>query len=327
MKSTYMAIIAVVIIAVAAVGVYFAFFNNGSENYPVDEIVREDLREGDYIEIGFEAAILANNNITGVEKETVLSNLTNYYGELTGQHSVTYKGVLIMCDLYEYKSGEFTTEYLVHPETRVVYGYNSVTPNLTMEYRLEDTNIDITKNASELTIEKSSYIKLSNSVRVAEGEIVVEFSGSTITTVTNESEGLYDCTAVSELYANADIRLEIEFVDLDTIKLKDIDEPIKKELFLAFISEDKLIAQLEEEEISLEPKSKTTEIEDVEGYGKRKVTYEVFDATKDEQTATLTLGYGEKGVNYNLSMVYSSDGNSLSFVVKLKTSNLISVPN
>lgn len=326
MKSTYMAIIAVVIIAVAAVGVYFAFFNN--ENYPVDEIVREDLREGDYIEIGLEAAMQANNNTTGVEKETVLSNLTNYYGELTGQHSVTYKGVVIMCDLYEYKSGEFTTEYLVHPETRVVYGYNSVTSNLTMEYRLEDTNIDITKNASELTIEKSSYIKLSNSVRVAEGEMVVEFSGSTITTVTNESEGLYDCTAVSEFYANTDIRLEIESVYLDTIKLKDIDEPIKKELFLAFISEDKLIAQLEEEEISLEPKSKkTTEIEDVEGYGKRKVTYEVFDATKDEQTATLTLGYGEKGVNYNLSMVYSSDGNSLSCVVKLKTSNLISVPN
>lgn len=326
MKSTYMAIIAVVIIAVAAVGVYFAFFNN--ENYPVDEIVREDLREGDYIEIGLEAAMQANNNTTGVEKETVLSNLTNYYGELTGQHSVTYKGVLIMCDLYEYKFGESTTEFLVHPETRVVYGYNSVTSNLTMEYRLEDTNIDITKNASELTIEKSSYIKLSNSVRVAEGEIVVEFSGSTITTVTNESEGLYDCTAVSEFYANTDIRLEIESVYLDTIKLKDIDEPIKKELFLAFISEDKLIAQLEEEEISLEPKSKkTTEIEDVEGYGKRKVTYEVFDATKDEQTATLTLGYGEKGVNYNLSMVYSSDGNSLSCVVKLKTSNLISVPN
>lgn len=326
MKSTYMAIIAVVIIAVAAVGVYFAFFNN--ENYPVDEIVREDLREGDYIEIGLEAAMQANNNTTGVEKETVLSNLTNYYGELTGQHSVTYKGVLIMCDLYEYKFGESTTEFLVHPETRVVYGYNSVTSNLTMEYRLEDTNIDITKNASELTIEKSSYIKLSNSVRVAEGEMVVEFSGSTITTVTNESEGLYDCTAVSEFYANTDIRLEIESVYLDTIKLKDIDEPIKKELFLAFISEDKLIAQLEEEEISLEPKSKkTTEIEDVEGYGKRKVTYEVFDATKDEQTATLTLGYGEKGVNYNLSMVYSSDGNSLSCVVKLKTSNLISVPN
>lgn len=326
MKSTYMAIIAVVIIAVAAVGVYFAFFNN--ENYPVDEIVREDLREGDYIEIGLEAAMQANNNITGVEKETVLSNLTNYYGELTGQHSVTYKGVVIMCDLYEYKFGESTTEFLVHPETRVVYGYNSVTSNLTMEYRLEDTNIDITKNASELTIEKSSYIKLSNSVRVAEGEMVVEFSGSTITTVTNESEGLYDCTAVSEFYANTDIRLEIESVYLDTIKLKDIDEPIKKELFLAFISEDKLIAQLEEEEVSLEPKSKkTTEIEDVEGYGKRKVTYEVFDATKDEQTATLTLGYGEKGVNYNLSMVYSSDGNSLSCVVKLKTSNLISVPN
>jgi len=43
--------------------------------------------------------------------------------------------------------------------------------------------------------------------------------------------------------------------------------------------------------------------------------------------STLTLGYGEKGVLYNISQVESGTNSAQSAVVKLKGSNLVSVPN
>ena len=328
MKSTYVAIIAVVIIAIAGVGVYFAFFNNnGGETYPVDEIVREDLKVGDYIEIEMDAGMLANYSPTDMTRDDVLNSLIYYVGEWAGQKSVTYDGKLFMCDLYEYEFGGITTEYLVHPETKVVYGYDIAGDDILMGSRLKSTNVDITKNVDELTIEKSSYIEMSTHTNFVQFGVAMQMSGTTITTVTNVNGDLYDCSIVTELQANADVRLEIESVYLDNVKIVGIDEPMDKDMFLAFISKDKFIAQMEEQGAVLKSKSKAVEAEEIEGYGKRKVTYEIFDVTAGEDMSTLTLGYGEKGVLYNISQVESGTNSAQSAVVKLKGSNLVSVPN
>ena len=328
MKSTYVAIIAVVIIAIAAVGVYFAFFNNGgSENYAVDEIVREDLREGDYVSIDMSGASLTNRSLSGAEASEVVESLTYYDGEKTGMRSITYKDDFFMADVYEFSFGEYTSEYYVHPQTGIVYGQDTYLTGMTLEYRLRDTNIDISQSAEDLTVEKGSYIEMKTVMKTAWGPIDLEFSGNTITLVTAVNDGLYDCSIITDLIANSTPKLEVERVYLDTVKIVGIDEPIEKTAFLAFISKDDFIAYVESQGATLEPKSKTVSVEEIDGYGKRKVSTEVFKMTVDSDNGELTLIYGEKGVLYRATILQQSENLAETSIIELKGSNLVSVPN
>jgi len=124
MNSKVIAVIAVVIIAVAAVGVYF-LTNPGNQPAPQSNVyvLKDNVVAGDNISLDIDINSTNVTNGTGIDPEIILAGLyrSEELGQKIGTQEITYDGRTLTLDVYEYDGlGLVTSKYYVDPETDVL---------------------------------------------------------------------------------------------------------------------------------------------------------------------------------------------------------------
>ncbi len=294
MKASYLAAIAVAIIAIAAVGAYVLLSNGDNGGGSSEEPIRTDLKVGDYIERTVSGSSESKTTETNFDTDLFLNTYlySDYAGDITGQETLKFKGSDVVCDVYKQDFGEFASSSWVAKDSGVVLKSISKISNLVTTTVLEDTNLDITKAKADQVLADGSFVKQS----IDTGDIGMI---NTVTaTVSDLAEGTCTLTKDSVLKIDATEKETIEAIDGTQITLDD-GTTVTADDFLAGVSYKSYIKSLEDDKTPYTLGKKTSETIDTE-FGKKKVTAQEITVTDEEGTETYTLYYTSNDVVYRM---------------------------
>ncbi len=285
MKSSYIAIILVAIIAVAGVGAYFLLNNSGDS-------IRTDLKVGDYIEV----EISSHGKNTEVNDDyEVASFLANFLYvttegfEKTGTETIEYKGQNVVCDVYKQTSAEFG-EFAMYIEPISGVKYKETFDKTIMgtgSVELLDTNLDLTKTLDEQVVTNGSFTKTKSTLGS---------NFETTITVSNLDGDLCTITIVQDENMDMTEKIVIKSIDGEKIKTESGMEFTKTQ-FLAFVSYEyeKKVLEKEHKVAYGEKYSETIDT----AFGKKKVT--VQEGTYQDHgfdKVTMTFYFDSNNVLY-----------------------------
>lgn len=318
MKPAYIAIIAVAVIAIAGVGIYFAL-SNGSNDDKLDiDKLKDDIVVGDYI--AFDMSVDSHSES---ESEATAYNLltsTIYYdygGEKAGTETITYKGKSVECDVYEYTLLG-TSKYWVDPATMIIY--KSVADIGThTESILEDTNLDLSLTLEEQELVKGSFISFKFSMKTNITGVAIELAGTrsfTVTSIVDEETVI--CKSVNDLSGNVDMKETVVAVNGDELTLDASEEKVTKDQFRTLVSFDYFKKYLQTMGTVVEGEKKPMGVKDV-ATGKRNITEQDLELDDEGSKTSYTFQYGDKGVLYSIKYGQNTTG----VVIIIKNSSLI----
>ncbi|MBR4686443.1 MAG: hypothetical protein IKP04_07980 [Candidatus Methanomethylophilaceae archaeon] len=285
MKSSYIAIILVAIIAVAGVGAYFLLNNSGDS-------IRTDLKVGDYIEV----EISSHGKNTEVNDDyEVASFLANFLYvttegfEKTGTETIEYKGQNVVCDVYKQTSAEFG-EFAMYIEPISGVKYKETFDKTIMgtgSVELLDTNLDLTKTLDEQVVTNGSFTKTKSTLGS---------NFETTITVSNLDGDLCTITIVQDENMDMTEKIVIKSIDGEKIKTESGMEFTKTQ-FLSFVSYEyeKKVLEKEHKVAYGEKYSETIDT----AFGKKKVT--VQEGTYQDHgfdKVTMTFYFDSNNVLY-----------------------------
>ena len=285
MKSSYIAIIIVAIIAVAGVGAYFLLSNSGDDN------IRTDLKVGDYVEVEMS---IHYSEPTVYEDLPVTEFLTGYLYrdtsmfEKTGTETIKFKGQDVVCDVYtySYEAGNDSSMW-VDQTSGVCYKMTVTSPLATGSIELTDTNLDVKKTIDEQVVVNGSFVKAKNTImRDSEQTATVSDCDGETCTVTNVVKA--DLTKTEKFV--------IKSIDGDKI-MTETGIELTKDTFLAFVSYEYAKKVLEKEH-KVAYGEKYSETIDT-AFGKKKVT--VQEGTYQDHgfdKVTMTFYFDSNNVLY-----------------------------
>lgn len=285
MKSSYIAIIIVAIIAVAGVGAYFLLSNSGDDN------IRTDLKVGDYVEVEMS---IHYSEPTVYEDLPVTEFLTGYLYrdtsmfEKTGTETIKFKGQDVVCDVYtySYEAGNDSSMW-VDQTSGVCYKMTVTSPLATGSIELTDTNLDVKKTIDEQVVVNGSFVKSKNTfIRDSEQTATVSDCDGETCTVTNVVKA--DLTKTEKFV--------IKSIDGDKI-MTETGIEFTKDTFLAFVSYEYAKKVLEKEH-KVAYGEKYPETIDT-AFGKKKVT--VQEGTYQDHgfdKVTMTFYFDSNNVLY-----------------------------
>ncbi len=285
MKSSYIAIIIVAIIAVAGVGAYFLLSNSGDDN------IRTDLKVGDYVEVEMS---IHYSEPTVYEDLPVTEFLTGYLYrdtsmfEKTGTETIKFKGQDVVCDVYtySYEAGNDSSMW-VDQTSGVCYKMTVTSPLETGSIELTDTNLDVKKTIDEQVVVNGSFVKSKNTfIRDSEQTATVSDCHGETCTVTNVVKA--DLTKTEKFV--------IKSIDGDKI-MTETGIELTKDTFLAFVSYEYAKKVLEKEH-KVAYGEKYPETIDT-AFGKKKVT--VQEGTYQDHgfdKVTMTFYFDSNNVLY-----------------------------
>ena len=285
MKSSYIAIIIVAIIAVAGVGAYFLLSNSGDDN------IRTDLKVGDYVEVEMS---IHDSEQTVDEDLPVTEFLTGYLYrdtsmfEKTGTETIKFKGQDVVCDVYtySYEAGNDSSMW-VDQTSGVCYKMTVTSPLETGSIELTDTNLDVKKTIDEQVVVNGSFVKAKNTImRDSEQTATVSDCDGETCTVTN----------VVKTDSTKTEKFVIKSIDGDKI-MTETGIELTKDTFLAFVSYEYAKKVLEKEH-KVAYGEKYSETIDT-AFGKKKVT--VQEGTYQDHgfdKVTMTFYFDSNNVLY-----------------------------
>lgn len=285
MKSSYIAIIIVAIIAVAGIGAYFLLSNSGDDN------IRTDLKVGDYVEVEMS---IHYSEPTVYEDLPVTEFLTGYLYrdtsmfEKTGTETIKFKGQDVVCDVYtySYEAGNDSSMW-VDQTSGVCYKMTVTSPLETGSIELTDTNLDVKKTIDEQVVVNGSFVKSKNTfIRDSEQTATVSDCDGETCTVTNVVKA--DLTKTEKFV--------IKSIDGDKI-MTETGIEFTKDTFLAFVSYEYAKKVLEKEH-KVAYGEKYPETIDT-AFGKKKVT--VQEGTYQDHgfdKVTMTFYFDSNNVLY-----------------------------
>ena len=288
MKSSYIAIIIVAIIAVAGVGAYFLLSNSGDDN------IRTDLKVGDYVEVEMS---IHYSEPTVYEDLPVTEFLTGYLYrdtsmfEKTGTETIKFKGQDVVCDVYtySYEAGNDSSMW-VDQTSGVCYKMTVTSPLATGSIELTDTNLDVKKTIDEQVVVNGSFVKAKNTImRDSEQTATVSDCDGETCTVTN----------VVKTDSTKTEKFVIKSIDGDKI-MTETGIEFTKDTFLAFVSYEYAKKVLEKEH-KVAYGEKYSETIDT-AFGKKKVT--VQEGTYQDQgfdKVTMTFYFDSNNVLYKVT--------------------------
>ena len=284
MKSTYIAIIIVAIIAVAGVGVYFMTAGNSG-----DDCIRTDLKVGDYVE--FELSV--HNTETEVHEDLPVEDfLTGYLYrdtsgfEKSGVETIKFKGQDIVCDIYKQTSEEGEFAMYVGQTSGVFFKMISKSTAMAGTLELVDTNLDVTKTIDEQVVSNGSFVKAKNTI-LQDSE-----QTSTISDYDGETCTVTDVVKIDSSRTN---KFVIKSIDGDKI-MTEIGIEFTKDTFLAFVSYEyaKKILESQHKVAYGQEYSETIDT----GFGKKKVTVQEITYQDEFVKVTFTSYFGSNNVLY-----------------------------
>ncbi len=285
MKSSYIAVIIVAIIAVAGVGAYFLLSNSGDDN------IRTDLKVGDYIEVEMS---IHDSEPTVYEDVPVTEFLTGYLYrdtsmfDKTSTETIKFKGQDVVCDVYtySYEAGNDSSMW-VDQTSGVCYKMTVTTPLETGSIELTDTNLDVKKTIDEQVVVNGSFVKAKNTfIRDSEQTATVSDCDGETCTVTN----------VVKTDSTKTEKFVIKSIDGDKI-MTETGTELTKDTFLAFVSYEYAKKVLEKEH-KVAYGEKYSETIDT-AFGKKKVT--VQEGTYQDHgfdKVTMTFYFDSNNVLY-----------------------------
>ncbi len=288
MKSSYIAIIIVAIIAVAGVGAYFLLSNSGDDN------IRTDLKVGDYVEV--EMSI--HDSETTVDKDLPVTEFltgclyrdTSMF-EKTSTETIKFKGQAVVCDVYtySYEAGNNSSMW-VDQTSGVCYKMTVTSPLATGSIELTDTNLDVKKTIDEQVVVNGSFVKAENTIiRDSEQTVTVSDCDGETCTVTN----------VVKTDSTRTEKFVIKSIDGDKI-MTETGIEFTKDTFLAFVSYEYAKKVLEKEH-KVAYGEKYPETIDT-AFGKKKVT--VQEGTYQDHgfdKVTMTFYFDSNNVLYKIT--------------------------
>ena len=285
MKSSYIAIIIVAIIAVAGVGAYFLLSNSGDDN------IRTDLKVGDYVEVEMS---IHDSEPTVYEDLPVTEFLTGYLYrdtsmfEKTGTETIKFKGQDVVCDVYTYSYEAGNDSFMwVDQTSGVCYKMTVTTPLETGSIELTDTNLDVKKTIDEQVVVNGSFVKAKNTfIRDSEQTATVSDCDGETCTVTN----------VVKIDSTKTEKFVIKSIDGDKI-MTETGIELTKDTFLAYVSYEYAKKVLEKEH-KVAYGEKYSETIDT-AFGKKKVT--VQEGTYQDHgfdKVTMTFYFDSNNVLY-----------------------------
>jgi hypothetical protein len=288
MKSSYIALIVVVVLILVGMGAYFAY---SAEN-PDD--VRTDLKVGDSttVEIYYSGEVTKTHeaDITDILDSYLYANPASE-GEITGTDTVEYKGTMVACDLYEAVVNGFQYKAWVEPVSGIVYLWEMLDEDTPIIQQLLDTNFDLTKTIEEQTVADGSFIKYH----------IDDIIGATDRTYT-VSEITEDSCKITSTYS-VDVDEENEYtiaaIDGDTLTMTD-GSTMKKNDFIALVSHFAYEKYLKDS--GLKPVYGEKQTEEIEtAFGLKEVTVQDVVCTNESgEEYTITMYYDDKGIIYKL---------------------------
>ena len=285
MKSSYIAVIIVAIIAVAGVGAYFLLSNSGDDN------IRTDLKVGDYIEVEMS---IHDSEPTVYEDVPVTEFLTGYLYrdtsmfDKTSTETIKFKGQDVVCDVYtySYEAGNDSSMW-VDQTSGVCYKMTVTSPLETGSIELTDTNLDVKKTIDEQVVVNGSFVKAKNTfIRDSEQTATVSDCHGETCTVTN----------VVKTDSTTTEKFVIKSIDGDKVTTETGIE-FTKDTFLAFVSYEYAKKVLEKEH-KVAYGEKYSETIDT-AFGKKKVT--VQEGTYQDHgfdKVTMTFYFDSNNVLY-----------------------------
>lgn len=301
MKTSYIAVIAVVVVAIVGVGVYFAFFNNGGGNDALDvDVVKNTVVVGDYVE--YEAIASGKSSSEGeIDDEEFIATVFSLPDGVTvvGTESITYKGQTIVCEKYSY---ELFGSALYWAKDGAVYKAETTLGEMKIVSALVDTSLDLTTPEQE--IGKDSFIKISMTVSANVMMVKIDLISTTTTTITgfDSASELYKTKVDVDITGSGDTKLTVTAVSGDEITIDGADEPITKEQFYSLLDIEKYKEYIKKQGTVVEGQKidkgtvKTCT-------GDRKVTEQQFKITSDEQSQSINVRYGDKGAIYSFETI------------------------
>ena len=316
MKPAYIAIIAVAVIAIAGVGIYFAISNGSSDDKLDIDKLKDDIVVGD--NISFEMSASSYNEYETEASAYNLLTSTIYYdyegGEKIDTDTITYKGISVECDVYKY----VTTSFWVNPSTMIIY--KSVTDSESQSTAiLADTNLDLSLTLEEQELMKGSFINFTYSFKNDITGVAIELSGSrsfTVTSVVDEETVNYK--SVNDLSGKVDVKETVVAIDGDELTLDVSKEKVTKDQFRSFVSFDYFKKYLKTMGTVVEGEKKPMGVMDV-ATGKRNITEQDLELDDGDSKTTYTFQYGDKGVLYSIKYGENTTG----VVIIIKNSSLI----
>ena len=284
MKSSYIAIIIVAIIAVAGVGAYFLLGNSGDS-------IRTDLKVGDYVEVEISSHGEDTEVHDDYEVAYFLANflyVTTEGFEKTGTETINYKGQNVVCDVYKQTSAEFG-EFAMYIEPKSGVKYKE-TFNKTIlgtgSVELLDTNLDLTKTLDEQVVTNGSFTKTKSTLGS---------NFETTITVSNLDGDLCTITIVKDENTDMTEKFVIKSIDGEKIKTESGMELTKTE-FLALVSYEYEQKNLEEK-YKVAYGQKYSETIDTD-FGKKKVTVQEANCEDEFGKVVRTHYFGSNNVLY-----------------------------
>lgn len=308
MKSSFIAIIVVVMLILVGMGAYFAY----SSGNPDD--VSTDLKVGDSttVETYYSGEVTKPHEaeVTDILESYLYSNPISE-GEITGTDTVEYKGTMVACDLYEAVVNGFQYKAWVEPVSGIVYLWEMLDEDTPIIQQLLDTNFDLTKTIEEQTVADGSFIKYH----------IDDIIGATDRTYTVSEITEDSCKITSTYYVEADIEsvYTIESIDGDTLTMTD-GTTMTQVAFIALVSHFAYEKNLRDSGFKpVYGEKHTAEIETA--FGTKEVTVQDVECTYESGVkSTITMYYDDKGIIYKLEE--ESEGSPI-ITTDLKASTLI----
>ena len=305
MKASYIAVIAVAIIAIAAVGAYVLLSNGNNGGGSSEEPIRTDLKVGDYIERSFSGNSESTETQTNYDTEQFLtSNLyRSYAGEVTGQETLKFKGKDYVCDVYKENYEEVSSTMWVIKDSDVVLKSVTTINQVENSTVLDDTNLDITKAIEDQVLADGSFAKLI--FNMGSAGLITE----TTKTISELSEGT--CTLTTDTLYKIDYSLKetIKAIDGNQVTLDD-DSTETVNQFLSGVSFKSYIKSLEEDKTAFVYGDKKSETIDTK-FGKKNVTVQDITVTDEDGEETYTIYYSSNDVIYKMTQ----DPNTISDIL------------
>ena len=316
-----LAIVAVIVVAAAGAGA-FLLLNNGSGE-SVDEI-REELSVGDYIEHVSDIAVLGEKKSEGAHSSALLEELYICAGgEVVSTKTIDYKGEQIECNVYIAQEDDATMTTVNDPVSNMAYQIYLTKQSLSTSRILKDTSLPTSKEQSEQIVSEGTYAKWDTSLpydgqdnimlRGIEEYRFVSFDPST-------SEG--DLMIIDDMKLNDTIRLEIGQITSDGKYIyKGSSDIHSKTDFLSNIDFECELEYLKDNGYTIARGDKVQKTIDTE-FGKRHVTVETLNCTKDTEKRVYQYTYGDSGAIYSVLCKRDDVGLHLEGTVELKGTSL-----
>ncbi|MBR2254223.1 MAG: hypothetical protein IJ856_00135 [Candidatus Methanomethylophilaceae archaeon] len=312
MKTSYIAVIAIVIVAVAGVGVYFAFFNNGGSDSLDVDVVKTTVAVEDYSQLDIEATMEQEGTVQETVDEFLYTLYMSSESEPIGTEEIIFNGARITCNVYQDSFGD---KWWNHPETGVTY---KISMFGMMESVLSKTNLDLSKTVEEQEVVKETTVTWTTKMSMPTAAGVVEIVGTSTSTVTAVDGDELTVVSKSVASGKADEKLVVTAVDGDDLEIND-DQTMTKTEFFAIINLESYKQMLKDQGVKYVESQKIDAGTITTSFGKRHAVTQEFIVGEDDQKKTYEITYGDKGVIYSISE--KSTGGKIT--ITLKASSLV----